>query len=77
MLLLVSKIILGRDLWQTPSRTKQQGHHRRMCLKTLNVYEKIPGMALLYQLNMRTWLSIVEECKKIFITHVIISKQQT
>lgn len=77
MLLLVNKIILGRDLWQTPPRTKQQSHRRRMCLKTLNMYEKIPRTALLYQLNMRTWLSIMEDCTKAFITHVIISKQQT
>lgn len=77
MLLLVNKIILGRDLWQTPSRTKQQSHRRRMCLKTLNMYEKIPGMVLLYQLNVRTWLSIVEEYKKAFITHIIISEQKT
>lgn len=48
-----------------------------MCLKTLNVNKKTPRIPLLYQPNMRTWLSIVKECKKALITHLIISKQQT
>lgn len=83
MLLLLNKIILGRDLWQAPPRTKTAAEplllcdHRRMCLKTLNMYEKTPRMPLTYQLNMNSWLTIMEECKKAFITHIIISKQQT
>lgn len=39
--------------------------------------KKTPRMALVYQLNMNNWLTVTEECKKAFIAHVIISKQQT
>lgn len=83
MLLLLNKIILGRALWQAPPRTKTAAEpsflhdHRRMCLKTSNMYENTPRMALIYQLNMNNWLTVMEECKKAFITHIIISKQQT
>lgn len=83
MLLLLNKIILGRDLWQAPSRTKTVVEplflcdHRRMCLKNLDVYGKTPKIVLIYQLNMNNWLTITEECKKTFITLKIISKQQT
>lgn len=81
MLLLLNTIFLGRDLWLAPPRTKRAAEpsflhdHRRMCLKTSNMYEKTPRMALIYQLNMSNWLTTMEECKKAFVSHIIVSKQ--
>lgn len=83
MLPMPNKIILGRYLWQAQPRTKTAAEplllhdHRRMWLKTINMYEKTPRMALIYQPNMNNWLTIVEDCKKTFITHIILPKQQT